>query len=287
MSRRIVRSVIAWVLPLCVALGRTLVCAGELPETHSGTLLLKPSRDSDPTDAPRVSTFIRAEVTGNVARVHLTQEFANPSTAWMEGVYVFPLATESEVEELLMRVGARTVRYAGGPRAPLPVRAAGGAACTQKQASLRDPSRTSLFTTSVANIAPQSSVTIEIAYVQAVTYCDTRYTLTLPLAIVPRATPAEELDAAALRDIEEARARNILFSTTAPPASLTSLEQHVSVEVELPADVRAASVQSLHHRVSIREDARGIGLTLQGDRVPADRDFELVWSARVPVARGR
>ena len=59
-----------------------------------------------------------------------------------------------------------------------------------RRASLVDQERPNMFTTSVANIAPQASVTVEIAYLETIPYRDARYSLILPLAITPRYTPS-------------------------------------------------------------------------------------------------
>src|SRR2546423_864733 len=82
----------------------------DVTEEKSGTLLLKSSQDADPIDALRVATSIRAKVTGNIARVYVTQTFTNPSSNWMEGLYVFPLPAGSAVDELIMHVGDRELR---------------------------------------------------------------------------------------------------------------------------------------------------------------------------------
>jgi Ca-activated chloride channel family protein len=53
--------------------------ASESEPPHSGTLLLKSAPDAVATPALRQSTRMRARVTGNVARVRVTQQFSNPS----------------------------------------------------------------------------------------------------------------------------------------------------------------------------------------------------------------
>ena len=64
----------------------TSLLLASVTEEQSGTLLLKSSQDADPIDALRVATSIRARVTGNVARVYVTQTFTNPSSDWVEGL---------------------------------------------------------------------------------------------------------------------------------------------------------------------------------------------------------
>src|SRR5258708_36013049 len=82
----------------------------QVSEVQWGSLLLKTAPDAEAVEALRVTTTIRAQVTGSVARVYVTQQFTNPTADWVEGLYVFPLATNAAVDELLMHVGERTIR---------------------------------------------------------------------------------------------------------------------------------------------------------------------------------
>src|SRR6185312_12154203 len=74
-------------------------------DARSGTLYLCSMPCGAPTEALRQTTQIHAQVTGNVARVHVTQMFENPTDDWVEGLYVFPLSAGAAVDELEMLVG--------------------------------------------------------------------------------------------------------------------------------------------------------------------------------------
>src|ERR1700761_5678138 len=148
----------------------------EPDDAQTGSLFLKSSREGPAIDAMRVHTSFRAQVTGTVARVSLSQEFMNPSDDWVEGLYVFPLSTGSAVDELLMHVGDRVIR--GDIKKREAARAVYEKARSEgRQASLVDQARPNMFTTSVANIAPHASITVEIAYLETITLRDGRYTL--------------------------------------------------------------------------------------------------------------
>jgi Ca-activated chloride channel family protein len=213
----------------------------------------------------RVHTGFRAQVTGNVARVYVSQQFTNPSEDWVEGLYVFPLSADSAVDELLMHVGERVIR--GDIQRREKARATYEKARSQgRQASLVDQERPNMFTTSVANIAPHSSITVEIAYLETIAYRDGRYTLRLPLAITPRYNP---------------RAANRVLSVNATPERVTSPQQQVSIDVQLAPGFPLQSVDSLHHQIATAPDLPGKHIRLIGSELPADRDFELVW---IPAA---
>jgi Ca-activated chloride channel homolog len=80
-----------------------------------------------------------------------------------------------------------------------------------------------------------------------------------------------------------ARAINMTAGTTLTPERATSATQHVDVDVDLLPGFALQSVESLHHAVTLTQDGVGRHVKLSGSQVPADRDFELVWTpAEVP-----
>jgi len=256
--------------------------SADVAEEQSGTLQLKSSQDADPIDALRVATSIRAKVTGNVARVYVTQTFTNPSSDWVEGLYVFPLPAGSAVDELIMHVGNREMR------GEIKEKQAAHeiyehAKVAGQQASLTDQERPNMFTTQVANIAPQSSISIQIGYLETIPYRDSRYSLHLPLAITPRYNPQAGVDPASRDAAQLTRSINMTVGTTLTPERVTSATQHVDIDVDLFTGFALQSVESLHHTVTVTQDGVGRHVRLSGSQVPADRDFELVWTpAQVP-----
>jgi Ca-activated chloride channel family protein len=262
----------------------------DLANVHAGSLLLRTS-DGTPVQALRQSTRIHAQVTGNVARVHVTQKFENASDEWVEGLYVFPLSAGAAVDELEMLVGERKIR--GEIKRKAEARATYEQAKSEgRRASLVDQERPNMFTTSVANIAPHSSITVDIAYLDTVPFRDGRYTLNLPLAITPRYTPGMELDVGAPLAGDNARRANVIAearalegspiaSPTATPERVTPEMQTAQIEVELRPGFSLGTVRSVNHPAIMSMIMSGRRITLQGDRVPADRDFELVWTPAV------
>ncbi len=254
-----------------------------ITEEQSGTLLLKSSEDADPVDALRVATSIRAKVIGNVARVYVTQQFTNPSSDWVEGLYVFPLPPGSAVDELIMHVGERELHGEIKEKQAAHEMYEHAKSAGQR-ASLTDQERPNMFTTQVANIAPQSSISIEIGYLETIPCRDSRYTLHLPLAITPRYNPHAGVDPASRQAAQLTRAINMTAGTTLTPERVTSAQQHVDIDVDLLPGFALQSVQSLHHPVTVTQKGVGQHVELSGSQVPADRDFELVWTpAQVPA----
>src|SRR5258708_5127005 len=59
---------------------------------------------------PLKHTDVKAEISGFLARVTVTQEFTNPSQDNVEAIYVFPLPHDSAVDDMTLHVGDRVVR---------------------------------------------------------------------------------------------------------------------------------------------------------------------------------
>jgi Ca-activated chloride channel homolog len=254
--------------------------AQNLSEVQSGTLYLKSSPDAEAVEALRVATTMQAQVTGNVARVHVIQQFSNTGIDWVEGLYVFPLSANGAVDELLMHVGERTVR--GDIQEKVQAQANFAQARSEgRRASIVDQERPNMFTTAVANIAPHSTVSIEITYLETISYRDARYTLRLPLAITPRYTPGAGLDPAAPLAAANAAIVNAVNGTTATPERVTAPRQNVDITIELAAGVPLGKVESLHHLVTMQDDGSGKHIHLSASQIPADHDFELVWTPAV------
>jgi Ca-activated chloride channel family protein len=87
--------------------------AGRITE---GTLFWRSAVQSTPVPAPTLATDVSIVVRGMVARASLRQEFTNPSSAWAEGIYVFPLPEDAAVDHLRMKVpGPRSSRHIATP----------------------------------------------------------------------------------------------------------------------------------------------------------------------------
>jgi Ca-activated chloride channel family protein len=246
-------------------------------DARAGSLFLRGLPESEPIEALRVASEFHARVTGNIARVQVTQTFSNPTGDWLEGLYVFPLAADSAVDELEMLIGERVIRGEIQPREQ--ARAIYEQARQEgRRASLVDQERPNIFTTAVANIAPRSEITIRIAYLEVIPPRDGRYALKLPLAITPRYTPGVMLDPAAPLAVVDAARANAMLGTTATPERVTADVQRVRISVELAPGFELGGLRSLYHEVAIEEGESGRRVSLAGKDLPADRDFELVWT---------
>ena len=131
-----------------------------LPSTHAapsqetqGSLQVLDQFGKPKAICPLNHTDVRAEITGFLARVSVTQQFENPFKEKIEAVYTFPLPANAAVDDMTMVVGERTVR--GKILRREEAQAVYDAAKSGGQvASLLNQERPNIFTQSVANILP-------------------------------------------------------------------------------------------------------------------------------------
>ena len=167
--------------------GSQTTAAPVATETQGNLQVLDPN-GKPKGKCPLKHTDVKAEITGFLSRVTLTQEFENPFKEKIEAVYVFPLPQNAAVDDMTMVVGDRTVR--GKILRREEAQAVYEAAKTGGQvASLLDQERPNIFTQSVANILPGEKITIMISYVETLKYEDGAYEFVFPMVVGPRYIP--------------------------------------------------------------------------------------------------
>ena len=243
-------------------------------QVQSGSLLLR--MKSGYVIATRMNTDIEADVSGLAARVRVRQVFRNDGSEWVEGVYVFPLPDSAAVDRLRMEIGERIIEgeireKEAAKKAYTEAKEAG------KKASLVEQQRANLFTTSVANIAPGESVTIEIAYLETLKYDGGNFSLRFPLTLTPRFIPGTPLPgrkgsgwSADTSEVHDA-------SLITPPVVTRSGDHRVTFVANLDAGVPLRYVASRYHPVDVTNDANRYRISLSERDVPMDHDLELTW----------
>src|SRR5262245_36458680 len=137
-------------------------------------------RDGQPrAECPLKHTDVKAEVSGQLARVTVSHEFHNPFQEKIEAVYVFPLPQSAAVDHTKMVVGGSKDKSKIKRRedAQAIYEAARQAGHT---AGLIDQERHNIFTQSVPNIGPGAGVKITISYVEFLKYEDGIYEFVFP-----------------------------------------------------------------------------------------------------------
>jgi Ca-activated chloride channel family protein len=251
-----------------------------LRNVTEGTLLWRAVGEQSYVPAPLLSTDVEMRITGLIVRTTVRQEFSNPTTAWAEGIYVFPLPETAAVDHMRMQVGERIIEGVVQERAA--AKATYDAAKQEgRRASLVEQERPNVFTTSVANIAPGAAITIEIEYQQRLPYNAGQYRVRFPMVVGPRyipGTPAAQTSGGtgwAQATDEVPDAARITPRVSHPSGGPIN---PVSLRIDLMPEAPLARIDSPYHRITTTPLGAGqYRIELEPGHVPADRDFELVW----------
>ena len=262
--------------PLAAESGATV----KKSEVQQGSLLLKTEHKGAYVAAPTLKTDVHMQVSGMTARVRVLQKFHNPSSQWVEGVYVFPLPENAAIDHMQLRIGERVIE--GQVQEKQAARTTYEAAKQLgKQASLVEQERPNLFTTSVANLGPHQDVSIEIEYQQTLHYDQGAFRLRFPMVVAPRyiagvptVTGVTGTGWSENTDQVPDAAR-----ITPPVQKLTeNIPNPVKLEIDLEAGFALTQLSSSYHPVEVQA-LRGhrYHIQLKAGAVAANKDFELVW----------
>jgi uncharacterized protein YegL len=284
------KSIFKWTTLSLISLSMTLFLFGlnnhsavlaALNQTDSatqGALLALDSSGKPAGECPLKHTLVRAEISGFLSRVTVTQEFENSFPEKIEAVYTFPLPQASAVDDMTMHIGERTVK--GKIMKREEAQAAYVAAKTRGQvASLLNQERPNIFTQSVANIMPGERVTITISYVETLKYEDGSYEFSFPMVVGPRYTPG---GATADAQSEQGTTTEQGPSTSIAPAASPMMPEgmraghDISIEIALDAGTPIDGLNCLTHEIEVErpDDARAV-LRLKDQATIPNKDFVL------------
>jgi Ca-activated chloride channel family protein len=220
---------------------------------------------------PLKHTDVKAEISGFISRVVVTQQFQNPFKEKIEAVYMFPLPQNAAVDDMTMIVGERTVR--GRILAREEARIVYEAAKSSGQvAGLLDQERPNIFTQSVANILPGEQVKITISYVETLSYVNGAYEFVFPMVVGQRYIPRTALPPPGSQGGVTDASR---ITPKAVPAGTRS-GHDISLEVTLDAGLIIDNLSSKTHPVDIlRPDIRSARLRLKENSTIPNKDFIL------------
>ncbi|MBD0371882.1 MAG: VWA domain-containing protein [Pyrinomonadaceae bacterium] len=243
-----------------------------------GSLLAVDSKGNPAGLCPLKHTDVKAEVSGFISRVTVTQEFANPFDEKIEAVYTFPLPQAAAVDDMTMLIGERTIK--GKVMRREEAQAAYDAAKSNGQvASLLDQERPNIFTQSVANIMPGQQIKVIISYVEILNYNDGSYEWSFPMAVGERYIPGPDEDgpqASALTDGTQTSSDRVPDAARITPPSAERPGHDISIEVTLDAGVPIDNLNSLTHEIEVeRTDVKRARVRLKDEATIPNKDFVL------------
>ncbi|MGH9776855.1 MAG: VIT and vWA domain-containing protein, partial [Candidatus Acidiferrales bacterium] len=234
---------------------------------------------------PLKHTDVKAEISGFVARVWVTQQFENPYKDKIEAVYTFPLPQNAAVDDMTMTVGARTIRGKILPRDQ--ARAVYEAARSAGHvAGLLDQERPNIFTQSVANIMPGEQVTVTLSYVELLPYEEGAYEFMFPMVVGPRyipgapaaagksALPSSGQGGGWAPDTDQVPDASRITPPVTPEG--TRAGHDISIEVTLDAGLPIQSLSSGSHEIiAVNAGPSGRRIRLKNEAVIPNKDFVL------------
>ena len=258
-----------WATPIAFAalLTASSAPAQECDLERAGGLTLNGGGSS--TSAPILETHVEINVTGMIARTRVTQTFYNPTTNWMEGVYVFPLPEGAAVDHLLMYVGDRVIEGRIEERTQAK-RTYETARDQGFKASLVEQDRANIFRTHLANIGPDETVEIDIELQHLARYDNGELRLRFPTVVAPRFTRPTDTSP----DHQEPNATTELMNAIA--RALHPINP-LQIEITVDSGIPLRALYSPTHQIDTDQigDSTYVA-SLSGDAF-ADRDFVLAW----------
>jgi Ca-activated chloride channel family protein len=254
----------------------TVALATPPEEISQGSLQVLDSKGQPSGVCPLKHTDVKAEISGFLSRVRVTQEFENPFKEKIEAVYTFPLPARAAVDDMTMTVGDRTVRgrvlRREEAQAVYDAARAGG-----QVASLLDQERPNIFTQSVANIMPGEKVTVTISYVETLKYEEGQYEFVFPMVVAPRYIPGQATSAGG-----RGRSPNTTqvpdASKITPPVTpkATRAGHDIAIEVALDAGVPLDDLKSNSHEIDVeRQNGWSARVRLKNKGEIPNKDFVL------------
>ena len=255
-------------------------------DINSGALLFPSKREGYYVEAPRLATSVKIDISGPIARAVVTQRFVNPSKSWVEGIYVFPLPDDSAVDTLKMKIGDRVIEGLIKPKAE--AREIYEQAKREgKKASLLEQQRPNMFTNAVANIGPGETIVIQIEYQQSVKQDAGTFSLRFPMVVAPRYNPKPIVQTVDFKPgqsgwgaVDPVPDRDKITPPILDPRTNAKINP-VKLSVHLAAGFPLDTMVSHFHKIDVKStDETTRTLTLANGEVPADKDFELSWTAK-------
>ena len=264
-------------LPFVVAFYRQTPTASAQTGDAPGALTAVDATGKRKAACPLKHTDVKAEISGFISRVVVTQEFENPFKEKIEAVYTFPLPQNAAVDDMTMIVGQRTVRGKILPREEAQ-QVYESAKASGKVASLLDQERPNIFTQSVANILPGDQVKITISYVETLSYVNGAYEFVFPMVVGPRYVPGTPVGRNRGNGFAPDTDRVPDASRITPTAVSPSVRSghDISLEVVLDAGLIIDDIDSKTHPIEIqRPDIHSARLRLKESATIPNKDFVL------------
>lgn len=216
---------------------------------------------------PLKSSVAKVSIDGTIARVRLTQRYANSGSVPIEAIYVFPASTRAAVHGMTLTTGGRVIaaRVKESVKAKAEYQTA---KAEKKTAALLEEHRPNVFQMSVANLLPGDVIDVEIEWTETIPAVDSTYEFVFPTVVGPRYTGGS-----AAAKGETWTANPHLLPGTRNPSTF-------SLEATLSTTLALAEVTCPSHPVAVdfkAKDRALVRISSKSGEENANRDFILRW----------
>jgi Ca-activated chloride channel family protein len=157
----------------------------EAPDKTLSPYFFVKGAESDVDRFPLKATRAQVDIAGVIARVKVTQVYANEGQRPLEGIYIFPGSTRAAVHGMKMTIGERTITARIEERQEAR-RQYNEARDSGRTASLLEQQRPNVFQMNVANILPGDEVKVELTYTELLVPDNAVYEFVYPTVVGPR-----------------------------------------------------------------------------------------------------
>jgi len=233
---------------------------------------------------PLKHTEVQAKITGNISRVEVTQSFENPFTTTLEAVYIFPLPDEAAVDDMLIKIGDRTIK--GNIKKRQEAQQIYEQAKKQgRTAGLLEQERDNIFTQSLANIKPGEQIDVIIRYSDSLKFEAGNYEFVFPMVVGPRYIPGTTIEDNTIgagsapapmmqnQDTDLVPDASRLNAPILPEG--TRSRHDINVTVEIDAGVKIRNLSSPSHQIQITKSPQFIRVNLAGGDTIPNKDLIL------------
>ncbi|VXD14649.1 Vault protein inter-alpha-trypsin [Planktothrix serta PCC 8927] len=214
---------------------------------------------------PLKQTQVNAKISGNVSQVEVSQTFENPFKEPLEAIYVFPLPDQAAVDQMVIKIGDRTIKSRIETREG--AREIYQRAKDQgRTAALLEQERDNIFTQSVANIQPGEQISVTIRYIDQLKFEGGDYEFVFPMVVGPRYIPGQLIDKNQPNTNQVPDADRIIPPIIQPN---TKSEHQIQVNVEIDAGVAIENIRSTSHKIITQQQGNRVFVNLdQSDQIP-------------------
>lgn len=219
---------------------------------------------------PLKNTEVKAEISGFLSRVTVTQTFQNPFPDKIEAVYTFPLPNDAAVDDMTINIGDRFIKSKIMERQKAQ-ETYEQAKQEGKIAALLEQQRPNIFTQAVANISPNAEIKVIISYVETLKYADGIYEFTFPMTIGERYIPVSKTE-----NPLSSSETGVSDAEKISPSRTDFPEHNISLEIKLDAGVSIETLASNTHEIESQQfSASQFFIKLKNEGEIPNRDFVL------------